>query len=86
MNTDANVKETATIAREKSSPMASLIIGWAAAVVSLVFVPILFGAVAVILGYVIKKKYQRDVTGFSLMIGGIACAILGILIGIVTNL
>ncbi|MDG0793322.1 hypothetical protein OMP38_22600 [Cohnella ginsengisoli] len=86
MNTDANVNEPAAMPREKSPPIASLIIGWAAAAVSLVFVPILFGAVAVILGYVVKKKYQRDVAGFSLMVGGIACAILGILIGILTNL
>ncbi|WP_158543952.1 hypothetical protein [Cohnella sp. OV330] len=43
-------------------------------------------AIAIIMGYVVKKTYKREVAGFALTVGGVAGAILGILIGIATNI
>lgn len=56
-----------------------LIIGWVSMVVSLVFVPVAFGAVAVIMGYLYRDKDEK--MGTVLMIAGVAGAILGVLLG-----
>lgn len=56
-----------------------LIIGWVFMVVSLVFVPVAFGAVAVIMGYLYRDKDEK--MGTVLMIAGVAGAILGVLLG-----
>ncbi|EGO8505044.1 zinc ribbon domain-containing protein [Enterococcus faecalis] len=56
-----------------------LIIGWVSMVVSLVFVPVVFGAVAVIMGYLYGKKDEK--MGTILMIAGVAGAIFGVLLG-----
>lgn len=60
-----------------------LIIGWVSTVVSLVFVPVAFGAVAVIMGYLYRDKDEK--MGMVLMIAGIAGAILGVLLGMSTG-
>ncbi|EHB6441916.1 zinc-ribbon domain-containing protein [Enterococcus faecalis] len=60
-----------------------LIIGWVSTVVSLVFVPVAFGAVAVIMGYLYRDKDEK--MGTVLMIAGIAGAILGVLLGMSTG-
>lgn len=56
-----------------------LIIGWVSIVVSLVFVPVAFGAVAVIMGYLYREKDEK--MGTVLMIAGVAGAIFGVLLG-----
>lgn len=56
-----------------------LIIGWVSMVVSLVFIPVAFGAVAVIMGYLYRDKDEK--MGTVLMIAGVAGAILGVLLG-----
>lgn len=56
-----------------------LIIGWVSMVVSLVFVPVAFGAVAVIMGYLYRDKDEK--MGTVLMIAGVAGAIFGVLLG-----
>lgn len=56
-----------------------LIIGWVSMVVSLVFIPIVFGAVAVIMSYLYREKDEK--MGTVLMIAGVAGAIFGVLLG-----
>lgn len=60
-----------------------LIIGWVSMIVSLVFIPIVFGAVAVIMGYLYREKNEK--MGTVLMIAGVAGAILGVLLGMSTG-
>ena len=50
--------------------------------IALLFIPVLFGAVGVMLGGFVFFKGQKPI-GFALMVGGVAAAILGVLIGIV---
>lgn len=52
-------------------------------VVSLLFIPVLFGAIAVIMGYLYRDKDEK--MGTILMISGVAGGILGVLIGISTG-
>ena len=56
-----------------------LIIGWISMVVSLAFIPVVFGAVAVIMGYLYREKDEK--MGTILMIAGVAGAIFGVLLG-----
>ncbi|GKS55701.1 hypothetical protein IGJ91_001009 [Enterococcus sp. DIV0765f] len=60
-----------------------LIIGWVSMIVSLVFIPIVFGAIAVIMGYLYREKDEK--MGTILMIAGVAGAILGVLLGMSTG-
>lgn len=60
-----------------------LIIGWVSMIVSLVFIPIVFGAVAVIMGYLYREKNEK--MGTVLMTAGVAGAILGVLLGMSTG-
>lgn len=57
-----------------------VVLGWTFFGISLLFIPILFGAGAVIMGYLLKKN-RRETHGTILMILGVAGAILGALIG-----
>ena len=50
--------------------------------IALLFIPVLFGAVGVVLGGYVFFKGQKPI-GFALMVGGVAAAILGMLIGMV---
>lgn len=50
--------------------------------IALLFIPVLFGAVGVMLGGFVFFKGQKPI-GFALMVGGVAAAILGMLIGMV---
>ena len=56
-----------------------LIIGWVSMVVSLAFIPVVFGAVAVIMGYLYRETDEK--MGTILMIAGVAGAIFGVLLG-----
>lgn len=56
-----------------------LIIGWISMVVSLLFIPVVFGAIAVIMGYLYRDKDEK--MGTVLMIAGVAGAIFGFLFG-----
>lgn len=67
------------IAHGKETGKLYLIIGWVSMMVSLVFVPVAFGAVAVIMGYLYREKDEK--MGTVLMIAGVAGAIFGVLLG-----
>ncbi|WP_321387338.1 zinc ribbon domain-containing protein [uncultured Enterococcus sp.] len=67
----------------KQSGKLYLILGWLSMVVSLLFIPVLFGAVAVIMGYL--YRYEDEKMGTILMIAGVAGGILGVLIGMSTG-
>ena len=56
-----------------------MIIGWVSMVVSLAFIPVVFGTIAVIMGYLYREKDEK--MGTVLMIAGIAGAIFGVLLG-----
>ncbi|MFC2949433.1 zinc-ribbon domain-containing protein [Virgibacillus sediminis] len=56
-----------------------MIIGWICCVVSLIFIPIIFGAITVIMGYLTKKTNEQH--GTIMMIAGVAAAIFGMLLG-----
>lgn len=84
METEKRFEERFSESRPKGNSSGGspyIIFGWLAALLSLLFVPVIFGAVGVILGYVVKKKEQKDVHGFAIMIASVACAILGMFIG-----
>ncbi|HEY2419862.1 MAG TPA: zinc-ribbon domain-containing protein [Neobacillus sp.] len=57
-----------------------VVLGWVFFAMSLLFVPVLFGAGTVIMGYLVRKN--RNIThGTVMMILGVAGAILGTLLG-----
>lgn len=56
--------------------------GWIFVLTSLVFIPILFGAGAFIMGYLLKKTgVHNDTHATIIMVMGVACGILGTLLG-----
>lgn len=57
-----------------------IILGWISTAVSLLFVPILFGAGGVIFGYLLRSKGQVQ-HGTIMMIAAIACGIFGVVLG-----
>lgn len=57
-----------------------IVLGWILFGMSLLFVPILFGAGSVIMGYLVKKR-GRETHGTIMMILGVAGGILGCIIG-----
>ncbi|MBB6449901.1 phosphoglycerol transferase MdoB-like AlkP superfamily enzyme [Geomicrobium halophilum] len=59
-----------------------MVLGWAFAAMSLLIIPILFGAAAVIMGYLYKK--HDDQHGTIIMIASIGTAIFGVLLGAIT--
>lgn len=61
-----------------------VIIGWISMVISLLFIPILFGAIAVIMGYLYRSYNQKH--GTVLMIAGVAGTVLGVLIGMLVGM
>lgn len=63
----------------KQSGKLYMVIGWVSMVISLLFIPVLFGAIAVIMGYLYRGYDEKH--GTILMIAGVAGAILGFLIG-----
>ncbi|MGM0111060.1 zinc-ribbon domain-containing protein [Enterococcus sp. DIV0187] len=67
----------------KQSGKLFLIAGWASMVISLLFIPVLFGAIAVIMGYLYRDKDEK--MGTILMIAGVAGGILDVLIGMSTG-
>lgn len=71
------------IDQKKQTGQLYLIVGWVSMVVSLLFIPVLFGAIAVIMGYLYRDKDEK--MGTILMIAGIAGGILGVLIGMSTG-
>lgn len=63
----------------KESGKLYLVFGWVSTIVSLLFIPVLFGAIAVIMGYLYRFKDEK--MGTILMIAGVAGGMLGVLIG-----
>lgn len=68
------------ISNGKQSGKLYMVIGWVSVVISLWFIPVLFGAVAVIMGYLYRSYDEKH--GTILMIAGVAGAILGMLLGV----
>ena len=54
--------------------------GWISVAISLLFIPVLFGAVGVIMGYLYREYDEKQ--GTILMITSVAGATLGMLIGL----
>lgn len=71
------------IDQKKQNGQLYLIVGWVSMVVSLLFIPVLFGAIAVIMGYLYRDKDEK--MGTILMIASVAGGILGVLIGMSTG-
>ena len=66
----------------KSDGLVYKILGWVFFAVSLLFIPIIFGAGAFIMGYLLRKSdKQNESHGTILMVMGVAGAILGMLLG-----
>lgn len=63
----------------KESGKIYLVFGWISTIISLIFIPVLFGAIAVIMGYLYRFKDEK--MGTILMIAGVAGGMLGVLIG-----
>lgn len=57
-----------------------VVLGWIFFAISLLFIPILFGAGTVIMGYLVRKS-NRETHGTIMMILGVAGGILGAIIG-----
>lgn len=70
-------------ANEKGNPTAFIVGGWICCVVSLLFIPVLFGAAGVILGYLLTTKGEKT-HGTIMVIASIACGIFGMLLGAAT--
>ncbi|MBS4175254.1 hypothetical protein KHA87_18500 [Bacillus sp. FJAT-49736] len=57
-----------------------MVLGWIFFAISLLFIPILFGAGSVIMGYLVRKR-GKETHGTVMMILGVAGGLLGVLIG-----
>ena len=69
--------------QNKDNTQLFIILGWVCTAISLIFVPILFGAGGVIFGYLLRSKGQvQHVT--IMMIAAVACALLGFILGMAT--
>lgn len=66
--------------QNKDNTQLFIILGWICTAMSLLFIPILFGAGGVIFGYLLRNKGQVQ-HGTIMMIAAIACAILGFVLG-----
>ncbi|WP_434954019.1 hypothetical protein [Paenibacillus polymyxa] len=77
------VKNDAPTKREEQRKGSALaFLGWAFAVLSLLWFPVVTSPIAVILGFLTKKVEGRDIQGPVIMIAGIACGVLGFLGGL----
>jgi hypothetical protein len=57
------------------------IIGGGSAVVSLIFLPIIFGPISMLVGYLLYQKGEEQ-AGRAIGIGGFACMCVGMLLGV----
>jgi len=55
------------------------VLGWVFCGIAILFIPIIFGAGAVVFGYLYRKIDETH--GTIIMIAGVACAIIGMLLG-----
>lgn len=78
-NTNANVG-TPTSTQPANQHTALLVIGWISAIVSLLVVPILFGVVGLIFGYLARSRGRKEASTV-LMIASVAAALLGTIFG-----
>jgi ABC-type branched-subunit amino acid transport system permease subunit len=62
-----------------------IILGWIFFGISLLLIPLLFGAGAFVMGYLTRKQPGRETHGVILMVFAVAGAILGVFIGIATS-
>ncbi|HJG40238.1 hypothetical protein [Staphylococcus sp. GDB20D115P1] len=69
--------------QNKDNTQLFIILGWVCTAISLIFVPILFGAGGVIFGYLLRSKGQVQ-HGTIMMIAAVACALLGFILGMAT--
>lgn len=69
--------------QNKDNTQLFIILGWVCTAISLIFIPILFGAGGVIFGYLLRSKGQVQ-HGTIMMIAAVACALLGFILGMAT--
>lgn len=62
-----------------------IILGWICCGLSLLLVPILFGAGTFIFGFLVRKQPGRETHGFIMMVFAFVGAILGFLIGFIVG-
>lgn len=85
MNNQAfNTSQNASGSYASSDASTNIIIGWICAVISLLFCPILFGAIAIINGN--KATAKGDPRGQTLSTAATAMMIVGIIIGVAVRL
>ncbi|TGB05422.1 hypothetical protein E4663_01140 [Halobacillus salinus] len=72
--------------KEKDGKVILLTIGWLSAVLAFGFFPFFLGAVAISMGVVLRRDYDVDKQGTSLILVGIIGIVLGTLIGVLAPL
>ncbi|MEW9677282.1 zinc-ribbon domain-containing protein [Lentibacillus sp. L22] len=78
---DASIPATADLSgTNKKEGTVFVVLGWVFFAISILFIPILFGAGAFIMGYLVRK-HGKETHGIILMVLSVAGAILGMLIG-----
>ncbi|KRL13722.1 zinc ribbon domain-containing protein [Schleiferilactobacillus perolens] len=82
-DTNANVSTPANT-KPAGQHTILLVIGWISAIVSLLVVPILFGVVGLIFGYLARSRGRKE-AGTILMIASVAAALLGTIIGAIVG-
>ena len=77
---DANVKKD-TDRGEPQKQSSFIFLGWACAIISILFYPVFVAALGVIFGYLAKKMHGFEIHGTIIIIASIACGITGMLLG-----
>ncbi|MFF2449623.1 zinc-ribbon domain-containing protein [Neobacillus sp. NPDC058068] len=65
---------------DRKAGTAYIVLGWIFFAISLLFIPVLFGAGTVIMGYLVRKN-NSETHGTIMMILGVAGGILGVILG-----
>jgi hypothetical protein len=61
-----------------------VVLGWVFFGISLLFIPLIFGAGSFVMGFLVRKQPGRETHGVILMVFAVAGALLGMIIGAAT--
>lgn len=64
----------------EKSVTAYVVFGFIFSAIALLFIPILFGALGIVMGYK-TKKYGRDALGIAIIVVAIICLVIGTILG-----